>query len=143
MLDDAYPKVYLYRRIVQAKRFIDNHYADSIDLDNIADEACFSKFHFFRLFKKAYAKTPHHYLTSVRIEHAKQLLKTNLPVSDVCYAVGFDSLSSFTGLFKRLIGRTPSAYQLQQQKLKDDIATTPLKFIPDCFAEAKGWKKQF
>ncbi len=133
-----YPKIYLYRRIVQAKLYMDNHYADNIDLDNIADEAFFSKFHFIRLFKKSYGKTPHNYLTSVRIHQATQLLRTNKPINEVCFLVGFESVSSFTGLFKRITGLTPSAYQLQQLQIKTDISQTPLKFIPNCFAEAKG-----
>lgn len=138
---EQYPKIYLYRRIVQAKMFIDNHYGDNIDLDNIADEACFSKFHFIRLFKSIYNKTPHQYLTHVRIEKAKILLNECGLVSEVCFAVGFDSISSFTGLFKRTVGLTPSAYQQQQRKRKADIARTPLKYIPNCFAENNGWKK--
>ena len=136
---EQYPKIYLYRRIVHAKLFIDEHYGDSIDLDNIADEAFFSKFHFIRLFKKIYNKTPHQYLTVVRIEKAKLLLKEDNSVTQVCYAVGFDSVSSFTGLFKRIVGLTPSAWQLQQAKLKAEIAKAPLKFIPNCFAENNGW----
>ena len=71
----SYPKVYLYRRIVQAKLFIDSHYQESLDLEAIADEAFFSKFHFIRLFKDSYGKTPYQYLTYVRIEKAKGLLK--------------------------------------------------------------------
>ncbi len=47
-----YPKIYLYRRIVQAKLFIDDNYFENIDLNNIADEAYFSKFHFIRLILK-------------------------------------------------------------------------------------------
>lgn len=43
---NTYPKIYLYRRILQAKLFIDQYYADHIDLNSIADEAIFSKFHF-------------------------------------------------------------------------------------------------
>jgi AraC-like DNA-binding protein len=89
----AYPKIYLYKRIVQAKIFIDTNYHLDIDLDNISDEACFSKFHFIRLFKKAYSKTPHQYLTVVRIEKAVELLQSGQQVSEVCYAVGFDSVS--------------------------------------------------
>ena len=77
MATEQYPKIYLYKRIVQAKLFIDNNYAEDIDLDNIADEAYFSKFHFIRLFKNIYGSTPHHYLRQVRIEHAKQLLAKN------------------------------------------------------------------
>jgi AraC-like DNA-binding protein len=73
MTTELYPRVYLYRRIVQAKLFIDSKYADKIDLDNISDEACFSKFHFIRLFNSIYGKTPHQYLTFVRIEKAQQL----------------------------------------------------------------------
>src|SRR6201989_1610657 len=111
MTVENYPKVYLYRRIVGAKLYIDTNYAENLDLDNIADEAFFSKFHFIRLFKKTYAKTPHQYLTFVRIERSKLLLQENMPVAEVCYGVGFDSISSFTGLFKRLVGQTPAAYQ--------------------------------
>jgi AraC-like DNA-binding protein len=138
-MKEQYPKVYLYRRIVQAKLFIDNHYADNIDLANISDEAYFSKFHFIRLFKKIYGKTPHQYLTAVRIEKAMELLKADISVSDVCYAVGFESLSSFSGLFKRIASITPSTYLAQQQKIKAQIMTSPLTFIPGCFAEKNGW----
>lgn len=138
---EQYPKIYLYRRIVQSKLFIDKNFGGNIDLDNIADESCFSKFHFIRLFKTIYNKTPHQYLTTVRIEKAKMLLKTTIPVSEVCYAVGFDSISSFTGLFKRAVSITPSAYQQQQAKLKAGITKAPLKYIPNCFAENKGWTK--
>jgi AraC-like DNA-binding protein len=138
---EQYPKVYLYRRIVQAKLFIDDRYADHINLGSIAGEAYFSKFHFTRLFKQAYGKTPHQYLTGVRIEKAMERLKTGLPVSDVCYAVGFESLSSFCGLFKRIAGVTPSAYLAQQQELKVRIMKSPLQFVPGCFAEKHGWNK--
>jgi AraC-like DNA-binding protein len=133
------PKIYLYRRIVLAKLFIDEHFADNIDLDAIAGEAAFSKFHFIRLFKMAYGKTPHQYLTLVRIEKAKLLLQSENSVTDVCFSVGFDGVSSFTHLFKRFTQLTPSAYQQQQRQRRRQIAEVPLKFIPGCFAEQKGW----
>ncbi|MEO6489842.1 MAG: AraC family transcriptional regulator [Ferruginibacter sp.] len=138
---NQYPKIYLYRRIVQAKLFIENHFSEHIDLRNISDEAYFSKYHFIRLFRSIYNRTPHQYLTYVRIEHAKKLLKDNKEISDVCYSVGFDSVSSFTGLFKRMAGFTPSNYQQQQAKLKADITRSPLKYVPNCFAENNGWTK--
>src|SRR5258708_27542538 len=118
MTDEQYPKIYFYRRLVQAKLFIDTHYADKIDLDNIADEAYFSKFHFIREFKNIYRKTPHQYLIFVRIEKAMELLKAEMPVSEVCYSVGFESLSSFSRLFKRVAGVTPSGYLVRHQKIK-------------------------
>src|SRR6476660_4222057 len=117
-MKEAYPKIYLYKRIVQAKLFMDSHFSESIDLNNIADEACFSKFHFIRLFKKAYGKTPHQYLTTVRIENAKLILQTEATITDVCYSVGFDGVSSFTHLFKKFTRLTPSAYQ-QQQRIRE------------------------
>lgn len=137
-----YPKVYLYRRIVQAKIFIDNNYSKKIDLDNISDEAFFSKFHFIRQFKKIYGKTPHQYLTTVRIEKAMLLLKIDLPVSTVCYDVGFESIGSFSTLFKRIVGLSPSAYLLRQQQIRAHILHAPLEYIPGCFAEKKGWIKK-
>ncbi|WP_295794327.1 AraC family transcriptional regulator [Mucilaginibacter sp.] len=139
MENHQYPKLYFYRRIVQAKLYIDDHYGDSIDLNNIADEAWFSKFHFIRAFKNTYGKTPHQYLIYVRIEKAGELLKTGIPVSEVCYAVGFESLSSFSGLFKRVAGLSPSAYAAQQQNLQQQIKKSPLSFVPACFAEKSGW----
>ncbi len=141
MAIEQFPKIYLYRRIVQAKLFIDNRFHDTINLDDIADEAFFSKFHFIRLFKMTYGKTPHQYLTSVRIEKAKLLLQTGIAIADVCFAVGFDSISSFTGLFKRITTTTPSFYQKQQLKRIKEISQVPLKFIPNCFAEKKGRTK--
>lgn len=138
---EVYPKIYLYKRIVQAKLFIDRNYAEKIDLDNIADEAYFSKFHFIRLFKKTYGKTPHQYLTYVRIEQAKKLLQTSIPVYEACFSVGFDSITSFTALFKKFTGLTPSAFQLQQSIRQAAMTESPLSFIPNCFAETHGFTK--
>ena len=139
---ELYPKIYLYKRIVQAKLFIDNHYAERIDLSNIAEEAYFSKFHFIRLFKKIYGKSPHQYLTSVRMAKAKELLHNGISVTEVCFAVGFESTSSFTGLFKRYTRLSPSTYQHSVQGRQAQIKKAPLQFIPNCFAEQKGWTQK-
>ena len=138
---ETYPKLYLYRRIVQAKLFIDKHFASPIDLSQIADEAYFSKFHFIRLFKQAYGKTPHHYLTQVRLDEAKRLLAKGDSVACVSLSVGFDSSTSFTTLFKRHNGTSPSAYQTVQLQKQALYKTNPLHAVPNCFAESLGWKK--
>ena len=135
---DEYPKQYLYRQIVRAKLYIDANYSSAIDLDNIADEACFSKFHFSRLFRNIYRKTPHQYLTEIRIQRSRELLEQDASVKQACFAVGFDSITSFTGLFKRRIGLTPAAFQRERLRRKDEIERIPLKHIPNCFAEKKG-----
>jgi AraC-like DNA-binding protein len=134
MTEQEYPKLDLYRRIVQAKLFIDAHYAEGIDVGDIADEACYSKFHFIRTFKGTYGKTPRQYLISVRIEKARELLGAGIPVTDVCLSVGFESLGSFTTLFKRRIGLTPSADQREKLSRRQRLDEAPLSFVPGCFA---------
>jgi len=137
----SYPKQYLYRRVIRAKLFIDENFASDLDLSNVADEACFSKFHFIRLFKTSYGKTPHQYLTDVRIRRAKELLVDGIPVKAACFSVGFDSISSFTGLFLRRVGQTPAAFQRNMEARREEIRDRPLKFIPNCFVEKRGWAK--
>jgi AraC-like DNA-binding protein len=140
-LMEQYPRQYLYLRAVRAKLYIDANFASSIDLDKIADEACFSKFHFVRLFKSIYGRTPHQYLTLVRVEKAKEYLAGGQTVAYACFKVGFDSISSFTGLFKRRTGQTPRQFQLERFKFRESVSAVPLNHIPVCFAEKAGWNK--
>ncbi|ASS49482.1 MAG: AraC family transcriptional regulator [Candidatus Fluviicola riflensis] len=139
MNTEQYPNIYLYRRIVQAKLYIDKYYSEKIDLDNISDEAHFSKFHFIRLFKSIYGKTPHQYLTKVRIEKAQQLLQQEKSVGEVCFLVGYDSLSTFSGLFSKEVGKSPTLYVAHYSQRKREIQTNPLSFVPKCYAYMHGW----
>ncbi|GAB3545711.1 AraC family transcriptional regulator [Spirosoma fluminis] len=104
-------KAHLIRLVIRSKAFMDRHFAEGITLDDIAQEACLSKFHFLRLFKSFYGVTPCQYLKFVRISQAKQRLKADESVADVCLAVGFDSVTSFAGLFKSITGSTPVSYR--------------------------------
>ena len=74
--ETIFSKDYLYKQAIEAKLFIDKHFADGINLGDIAGKAFFSKFHFIRLFKKNYGRTPYQYLTEVRIAKAKKTFKT-------------------------------------------------------------------
>jgi AraC-like DNA-binding protein len=141
MTAEQYPKIYLYKRIVQAKNFIDKNFANKIAIDNISDEAFFSKFHFIRLFKQIYGQTPHQYLTGVRIDNAKLLFQKNKDISDVCFSVGFESVSTFSGLFKKNVGVSPSTFLKEQQERKQEIIKNPLKYVSGCFAYKLGWAK--
>jgi AraC-like DNA-binding protein len=137
----TYPKYYLYSRIVKAKLFIDSNYYGNINLHNIAREGYFSKFHFIRLFKSIYGSTPHRYMTGVRIENAKSLLRKDFNIADTCFKVGFDSISSFSGLFRKIVGKTPSEYQRLYRLRQENIKNKPQNFIPNCFVEQNGWSK--
>ena len=95
-----------------ARDLMDLRYAEPLDLDQMAAEAGFSKFHFARAFKDAYGETPANYLTRRRVERAKDLLRSaNLTVTEVCMLVGFSSLGSFSTRFSELVGMSPSAFQ--------------------------------
>ena len=125
----------LYTRIVRAKLFIDDHYASPIDLDKLSDEACFSKYHFLRLFKRTYNKTPHQYLSERRIEKAKEKLKQEAAtISEVCEDVGFESKTSFTIKFKEYTGETPALFRLRAMQTQKMMKEQPDSFVPSCFS---------
>ncbi|WP_178377027.1 AraC family transcriptional regulator [Chryseolinea serpens] len=100
----------IYRRIIVAEEFMREHLSETVSLDQMAAAACLNRFHFLKLFKEMRHTTPHQYLTKLRLDQAYQQLKTgSTSVSEVCYAVGFQSPASFSHLFKRAYGCAPSA----------------------------------
>ena len=125
----------IYRRIVTAKIYIDDNYFEPIDLDKISQKAFLSKFHFHRLFRKVYRHTPHQYVTKKRLEKAKNLLAENKQVTEVCNEVGFESIGTFSILFKKEIGFAPQYYRNMAYKKKMEHQAQPKKAIPHCFIE--------
>ena len=113
-----------YLRIVNAKLYIDENYQGPINLESVSKKAFISKFHFHRLFRRVYKKTPHEYITSKRIDKAKKLLAENKPVTEVCNEVGFESIGSFSILFKKEIGFAPQYYRNMAYKKKDGATCT-------------------
>ena len=126
----------IYQRIVSAKIFIDENYHEAIDLDDVSEHAFFSRFHFHRLFKHIYRRTPHQYITQKRLDKAKDLLKENKPVNEVCNEIGFESIGSFSVLFKKEIGFAPQYYRNMAWLKKKQEKEQPKKFIPHCFIES-------
>jgi AraC-like DNA-binding protein len=131
----------IYQRIATAKIFIDENYDEAIGLEEISQQAFLSRFHFHRLFTRIYRSTPHRYLTQKRIEKAKQLLAENKAINDVCCEVGFESLGSFSTLFKKKIGFAPTFYRNIAWLKKQEQKKQPKKFIPHCFIESYALDK--
>lgn len=123
-----------YQRMYRSKEFIDDCYSAPIDLNAIAKEAFFSPYHFLRLFKKVYNKTPHQYLTQRRLDKAKELLKkTDTSITEVCFDVGFESLGSFSSLFTKHVGMPPVEFKKQHERKVFLWVSFPEKFIPGCW----------
>lgn len=136
---EPYPKAYLYKRIVQAKLLMDERFTEPIDGELISGEAAFSHSHFIRLFKQVYGVVPRVYLSNLRLDRARQLLDEGMSVSDACWAVGFQSLPTFSRAFKRRTGSSPAAYRAKRAERARSIAEEPMDHIPSCYAQWLGW----
>lgn len=111
----------------RARDHLDRHYAADFDLAEVAAVAGMSKYHFLRSFAATYRLTPAAYLSERRIERAQDLLRaTNLTVTEVCFAVGYSSLGSFSSRFRQIVGESPSEFQRR-------YARTGAPRIPGCY----------
>jgi AraC family transcriptional regulator len=121
-------RVEAYRRITKAKDYIDDNFSKDIKIEDAAREACMSPFHFLRLFKTIFEETPYQYITRNRINKAFNLiLRTDMPITEVCFEVGFSSLSSFSWLVKQKYGMSPEAMRDSYTAFHDKLARTKVK----------------
>ena len=99
------------------RRYIDQHFKESLTLDQLAEEAHVNKFYLSHAFKKEYGVSPINYMISRRLEESKYLLaETDLSLSQISQLLGFSSLSYFSQVFHRTQGLTPMEYR-QQNKI--------------------------
>ena len=102
---------------------IDREYAQPLDVEALARGAHMSAGHLSREFRKAYGESPYGYVMTRRIERAMALLRRgDLSVTDVCFAVGCQSLGTFSTRFTELVGVPPSVYK---QEAADALAGVP------------------
>lgn len=100
--------------IKRAREYIHEHQAEDLSLGQVAKAVNTSTFYFCKIFKKYTGISFTDYLSRVRIEKAKNLLlNPNLRVSEIAYEVGFQSLTHFNRVFKRILGQSPTEYRAQ------------------------------
>lgn len=92
-----------------------------------------SPFHFSRQFEAIFGATPHQLRIQARLDAAKRLLALGQhSVTDVCMEVGFSSLGSFSALFARRVGESPSAYQRRMRTCVTVAGALPAELTPGC-----------
>ncbi|WP_160717830.1 helix-turn-helix domain-containing protein [Chitinophaga solisilvae] len=102
----------IFKRIALAREWLEAHYAGNVTLEDMAVIATMNSQHFLRMFKQAYLITPHQYQIELKLRKAVQLLETTLmPVQDICLEIGFESVFSFSVLFKERFGTPPAAFR--------------------------------
>jgi AraC-like DNA-binding protein len=100
--------------ITKAKEYINEHQAEELSLGQVAKAVNTSTFYFCKMFKKVTGINFTDYLSRVRIEKSKNLLlNPNLRVSEIAFEVGFQSLTHFNRVFKKILGQSPTAYRAQ------------------------------
>lgn len=115
------------RTMLRVRDTIDRDYAGALDLEALARVAHLSPDHLVRTFRRVFGETPHRYLQRRRVERAMFLLRTtDDPVTEICVAVGFTSLGTFSRTFRDVVGSSPSAYRAARP-------ATPQP-VPSCFA---------
>jgi AraC-like DNA-binding protein len=121
------------RHLTRAKDLADARYFERLDVDAMARAAGLSRAHFSREFRRAFGEPPHAYLLTRRLERAAALLRnTDRSVADVCMSVGLQSVGSFTTSFKRMYGKSPTAYRA------DFPPASAYARLPSCVARFYG-----
>jgi AraC family transcriptional regulator len=99
----------IFRRLADATDYIYSNVDRDISLDTLSSISCLSKFHFLRLFKIAFEKTPYQFITEVKVRHATSLLmRTKLDVKEISRSLGFKDSSTFSRLYFNQTGHYPS-----------------------------------
>jgi AraC-like DNA-binding protein len=112
---------------------LDRHDDAPMTREDLSREVALSPFYLIRSFRQMYGQTPHQYRIARRIARAKDLLRnTSLSITEICAAVGFESLGSFSTLFRKVAGVSPSAYRISSRPMPNPT------YIPLCICVLHG-----
>lgn len=122
-----------FRRLCRARDLLLEVGDSPLSIKDLAREVHISPFHLIRQFEAVFGETPNQFRQSSRIELARHLLATGQrSVTDVCMEVGFSSLGSFSVLFTRRVGETPSAYRRRMRPMVVVPGAIPEILVPGC-----------
>ena len=122
-----------FGRLCRARELLGEMREYPLSIKDVAREIGMSPFHFIRQFEALFGLTPHQFRIQSRLDQAKELLaKGQRSVTDVCMEVGMSSLGSFSDLFARRVGDTPSAYQRRARVMVQVPGTLPGALFPGC-----------
>src|SRR5688500_10664575 len=125
----------LLRRLCLARAWLRECDEPRSSVTQIARRAGIAPHHFIRLFRTVFGETPHQYRSLAQIVRAKHLLVlTDQTVTVVCMAVGFSSLGSFSTLFARRVGMSPSVFRGRYRPTEDPPRRLPPELVPGCFS---------
>ena len=123
----------------RAREALAEGFAERQMLSDAAQHARLSPFHFQRLFSRSFGESPHQFVSRRRIEEARRLLaRTDLPVTEICLAVGYESLGTFSYRFRDRVGYSPSQYRNRLRRSFPVPEVAPYSFIPACFLRHYG-----
>jgi transcriptional regulator GlxA family with amidase domain len=105
-------KLHSDKEILSSQKYIENNYQNRISLDEISNEVAISKRNFIRRFKNATGNTPIEYIQRVRVEAVKKALETSSnSIEEIVHSVGYDDMTTFRKLFRRITGISPNEYR--------------------------------
>jgi AraC-like DNA-binding protein len=128
-----------FQRLCRARELLCEEREQPLTIEQVAREVAASRFHLIRRFEALFGMTPHQYRLRRRLDQAKLLLAAGrLSVTEVCVELGFSSLGSFSALFKRRVGVSPSAYRRRMRALAPAPDKVPPQAIPGCLSLMAG-----
>jgi AraC-like DNA-binding protein len=128
-----------FRRVCAARVLLQDCDGAPFSVARVARLTGVSCFHFIRQFEAVFGRTPHQFRIEARLERARHLLATSeRSVTDVCLDVGFSSLGSFSALFRRRVGESPSMYRRRLRTRYSEPGTRSAALTPGCLSLMSG-----